>query len=84
MSADDKPPTLRRLEARARQLAQQIDANLDEGVGFTLLLYTFKPGWSTYISNAHRDDMITALEDLLARWKAERETGSSSGKGAVA
>ncbi len=37
------------------------------GIGFALILFTFEPGWSTYVANAKRQDMIRELRDLADR-----------------
>jgi hypothetical protein len=59
---------LAELEARARKLAHAIGNGLPKGVGFVVWLFEFgKDGWATYVSNAQRDDMIKALEELLTK-----------------
>jgi hypothetical protein len=53
-----------------RKLGEKIKKEIP-GLGFALLVFEFhKPGISNYLSNAQRGDMIKALEETLARWKA--------------
>jgi len=59
---------LAELEARGRKLARTIADGLPQGVGFVVWLFEFGcDGWSTYVSNAQRDSMIEALEELLKK-----------------
>lgn len=57
-------------------IAAALDVTFEElfntKVGFTLLMWDYdsKEKVVNYISNADRDSMIQALENLLERWKA--------------
>ena len=57
---------LRNLEQAARLVAQRIGPVFDQaGAGFALLGFSFGDGgWSTYISNAERTDMIRAFREM--------------------
>lgn len=58
-----------------RELAQALDeifngAERPKKVGFALLVFEFgSPAEINYISNARRQDMISALKELVARWE---------------
>jgi hypothetical protein len=43
------------------------------GVGFSLLLFEFGgPGKAiAYVSNAQREDMISSMKELLAKWEGD-------------
>mgnify|MGYP001591645006 CR=1 FL=1 len=58
---------LKKVEALARDLAHMISGKLPGGWGFGLFLFTFKPGATTWISNANREDMHGMLRDYLDR-----------------
>lgn len=56
------------LEAAQRDLGNTIGRAIPEGVGFCLILYTSgEGGWSTYMSNAQRPDMMEALREMLSK-----------------
>lgn len=79
---------LQRLEALARILADNVTEVLseygalapktDRKVGFCLMCFTFdqRPGegWSTYVSNAQRIDMIRAIDEFLQKLKTDPKT----------
>lgn len=68
--SDDKDRTaeLYELEKSARKLGHTIGDTLPKNVGFVLWLFEWgHDGWATYISNAQRDSMIEAVEELLKR-----------------
>lgn len=76
--SDIDPAKTRYLESRAREIAQRLDAALNQGhhvsgapkqYGFGLLLFSFNGAELTWISNAERADMIRLFEELLARWR---------------
>lgn len=59
--------------AKMRQLAGILSDEL-KGLGFALFVFEFKaPGIANYISNAQREDMITALEEKLKRFKNQED-----------
>jgi hypothetical protein len=60
------------MEAAARGIGRTIGDTLPSGVGFCLMLFTFggPGGWSTYLSNAQRPDMIAAIRELLDKLEA--------------
>lgn len=57
------------VEKLLEEIGGTIGRQLPEGWGFNLLLFTFEPGSTFYISNANREDMIRELEDFLAKEK---------------
>ena len=61
-----------RLEGALRELADYIDGKLPSGFGFCLLLFTFEPGVTFYISNAERGTMIAALQEFI---RSNKERG---------
>jgi hypothetical protein len=67
------------LEAENRRLAKLLEDYLAERhgkrVGFTLFVFEFgAKGNLAYISNAQREDMITAAKEWLARLEAGLNT----------
>jgi hypothetical protein len=60
-----------RLEGECRVLAKEaVIPHLRPGIGFALLLFDFGDGGGmAYMSNAEREDMIQAVEELLAELK---------------
>lgn len=64
---------LAKLEATARGIAAAIgetirDEHGRDQVGFMLMMFEFRAGgWSTYLSNAERQSMIKAMEELIQR-----------------
>lgn len=70
-------PGLKDAEAAAREVAGIIESVTDRlpgNWGFCLFLFTFgERGSATYISNAQREDMINALQELIEHWKKEQE-----------
>ncbi len=64
------------LELITRMIGEQIiaemnDANSGAPIGFMLMLFDFGPdGFSSYISNARRADMIKALREQADRMEA--------------
>lgn len=60
------------LEAVLKQLADYIDDKLPPGFGFCLLLFSFEPGVTFYISNAERGTMLTALQEFV---RSNKERG---------
>ena len=62
------------IEADARELGRLLKNGLDAQyggtVGFTLFLFELgEDGWFTYLSSAHRDDMIQVVEEWLKKVK---------------
>lgn len=54
---------------KMRQIAHSISKQIP-GLGFALIVFEFhEPGMGNYISNAQRDSMIKAFEEVLHRWK---------------
>ena len=65
-------------------IAQDLDKELQrvngEKLGFAVFVFEFgKPGIANYISNAPREDMITALEEKAKIFKEKRDFGSPTG-----
>lgn len=60
---------------KMRELAQVIEPFLPENTGFALVIFPFEGEerrWD-YISNACREDMERALQEVLAKWKSGKE-----------
>jgi hypothetical protein len=56
-----------------RELASMIQEKIPRP-GFALLVFPFhNEGISNYISNAKREDMIKAFEEVLERWKKNQD-----------
>lgn len=62
----------RRLSIALRGIAQDIERQLTTTAGERVLfsLHIWSDGRGQYVSNAKREDVATALEELLARWRA--------------
>jgi hypothetical protein len=58
------------LEDTLKELGRYIDNKLPSEFGFCLLLFTFKPGATFYISNAERGTMLKALQEFIRSNKA--------------
>lgn len=85
---DIDPAKLRYLEAKAREIGKLIDDAINESItggqsnkkfGFALLLFSFDGSELTWISNAEREDMTKALEELLSNWKRGKMTDFPGG-----
>lgn len=67
---------LQDLEETCQEIDKVLNRVVDEAqgknpAGFTLVIFDFAPeGHTTYVSNAKNQDMIQALEELLALLKA--------------
>ncbi len=62
---------LHELEDKAAEVGRLIGDSLTEGVGFCLTLFTLgEGGWFTYVSNAERESMMNALEELLSKLRS--------------
>lgn len=71
-------PTLKELEAEIRSMGKLVDKALNPGpeklIGFTLLLFNFgEGGYTTYISNGNREDVIKSLKEFLFYVETERD-----------
>ena len=73
MSDKKKRPTLTELEAKAARVGELLAGEIraSEGYGFALLCFNFEGGHMTYASNAKREDMILALEEMVVRLKTK-------------
>lgn len=66
------------IKRQLRTLAGDIDADLPDGWGFTLFLYSYgEKGSIFYISSAERATMIEAIKEWLA--KQEKLHGHANG-----
>ena len=58
-------PDLQRTQALIRELGEQLKAATHpEGLGFVLVLFTYAPGFVTYVSSVSRDDGMRTLESV--------------------
>lgn len=64
--------TSMKVSARLQDAARLVDEFLEEAAGervsFSLIVWT--KGTINYVSNAEREDVLMALEEMIARWKA--------------
>lgn len=69
------PPDLALLEDRARMVAALIGPAFDQvGAGFVLLGFTFgEGGFSTYLSNGCRSDVVRLLRETADRLEANED-----------
>lgn len=62
----------RRISLALRGIAEGLDRQLTiaagERVMFSLIVFT--DGRGQYVSNANREDVVKALDDLMAKWRA--------------
>lgn len=66
----------RKAEAALQDIARTIEGVLPDGVVFTLITYTVgEGGYSAYVSNGHRDDMIASLKETVARLESRTTSG---------
>lgn len=66
-----KPEDLKTLEVAARRIAELIDQAMPPHVGFFLSLFDHgEGGWSTYVSNSRRLDMVKFLRELADKLEA--------------
>ena len=65
------------LERQCRAMAEQIDAGLPAGVGFTLFLFDFGPkGNVAYVSSAQRADVVKLVREWVEREERLAREGS--------
>ncbi len=66
---------LEQLEATAQGIAQIVGPLFDAaGAGFALIGFTFgEGGWSTWVSNAERADMVRALREMADHLEANTD-----------
>lgn len=55
------------IEEILNDMGRTIGGALPPGWGFNLLIFTYKPGSTFYISNARRQDMIRELKDFTGK-----------------
>ena len=66
----------RQAEAALQDIARTIDGALPEGIVFTLITYTVGAGgYSAYVSNGNREDMIKALKETVERLESKSTSG---------
>ncbi len=64
--------TLLQMEEKLRELGRALKGMLPRDVGFTLFLFQYgDKGHMTYMSTATRAEMISSLEESLARLKLD-------------
>lgn len=63
------------IEQDLREIGRAVADSLPKGWGFTLFIFSFGEGGSTfYLSNANRDDMLKALTEFMMRQQEEGES----------
>lgn len=55
------------VEAKLKEIARTIKADMPKGFGFTLLIFSYAPGSMFYISSAEREGMIAAMREFIAK-----------------
>ena len=66
--------TLEQAEVEAKRLGRKIGSHMPKGWGFALVMFSFgESGFSTYISNACRTDMIKALRECAESLEGKKE-----------
>lgn len=72
------PVELKDLEERARHVGRLIGQHMPPGVGFALLVFDFgEGGHMTWLSNAERESMIEAMQEMVARLQEKTETSGN-------
>jgi hypothetical protein len=68
------------IRAKAQNIGRLIGMSLPGDYGFALLVFGLgdKPGRMNYISNANREDMLTAMKELIARFEGRYEEGGTA------
>lgn len=68
MTEDYRVPVPPEVKASLRAIGKIIGEALPNGWGFALLVFTFgEDGTMTYMSNAHREDMLKAMQEFLRK-----------------
>lgn len=63
-------PTLEQMEAKVREVGRLIGRECEPGSGFALFMFTMgADGHITYVSNAQKVDMISAMKEWIAHAK---------------
>lgn len=64
-------------EDRLQSLASHVETQLPEGMCFALVCFTAgdEGGYSSYVSNGYRPDMIRALREAADRMQARTDSG---------
>jgi len=79
MEGEKKPvdmAKLARMEDKNRQIGKLIGKSIEAsggGYGFALLMFSFEGSEMTWISNAERTDMVTALKEFIETVEAGGE-----------
>jgi|HubBroStandDraft_6_1064221.scaffolds.fasta_scaffold00550_18 hypothetical protein len=55
------------IEELLRMLGRWLKEQMPEGFGFSLLIFSYKPGSMFYTSSAERDTMIQAMREFIAK-----------------
>lgn len=69
-----KRATLEEAEKQARGIAEVLTTAMPKGWGFFLHLSSFgNGGFSTYISNCDRDDILKLMEELIPQLQSRKK-----------
>lgn len=73
-------PIESRVVVQMNAIAEVLDDTMPKGWGFTLLMFEFgtNDGRMNYISNAPREDMISALKELVANFEGRGHSAPTS------
>jgi hypothetical protein len=55
------------VEEKLREIGRAVKADMPQGFGFALLIFSYEPGSMFYISSAERDGMIAAMREFIAK-----------------
>jgi len=78
--ADSPIQRHRQTEERLQGLARHVEGVLPDGVCFALVCFTTGEhgGYSAYVSNGERADMISALREAADRMQAKSDSGPAA------
>ncbi len=73
---NDKLKRHRVAETKLQKCARFVSRQMPEGVGFAIVCFTHgEGGYSGYVSDLHREDMIKALRECAAALEVKRDVG---------
>lgn len=55
------------IEEKLREIGRAIQADMSDGFGFALLIFSYKPGSMFYLSSADRESMIAAMREFIQK-----------------
>jgi hypothetical protein len=70
---DYNAPRNEEIETLLKDIGRTINAQMPQGWGFTLLIYTYKADSMFYISSGERNGMLKSLEELLTNLRKSNQ-----------